>query len=75
MTILLERCLANTVCLQQELRGQIEFIESGIEINVPAGEIDELKTKLAELDALIEQYAPLFQHDLEGLVGDLLLRG
>lgn len=69
MNVLFERCLANTARLQQELRGQIEFIESGIEINVPAGEMDELKTKLAELDALIKQYAPLFLHDLEGLVG------
>jgi hypothetical protein len=59
MYTLLDRCRVNTARLQDELRRQIQFIESGIRLNVPAGEIAALKAQLSEHESLVEQYAHL----------------
>jgi hypothetical protein len=59
MYMLLDRCRANTARLQDELRRQIQFIESGIRLNVPAGELEAVRAQLAEHESLVEQYAHL----------------
>ena len=59
MSTLLDRCRAGTARLQDELLRRIRYIESGIRLNVPAGEIEALHAQLAEDEFLVEQDAPL----------------